>query len=174
MEKITSLSAHIFFRVDATPLTGAGHFSRCLCIADKLIQMNAVVYFLCRKLPVFYADILKNHHINYIALESKDTNESPPNEQTLVHSHWLEVSQQQDALDTINAIRLNVKVADCLIIDHYALDVHFEQMIKNYTKKIVVIDDLADRKHDCHILIDQNNTDEKRYENKKFIMFIRT
>ncbi len=45
---------------------------------------------------------------------------------------------------------------DWLIIDHYSLDQTWETLLAPYTKKILVIDDLADRKHHCHMLLDQN------------------
>lgn len=45
--------------------------------------------------------------------------------------------------------------ANLYIIDHYGLDIEWEQMIRKYAKKLVVIDDLA-REHDCDLLLDQN------------------
>lgn len=45
--------------------------------------------------------------------------------------------------------------ADIYIIDHYALDKEWEQTIREYSQKIIVIDDLA-RSHVCDVLIDQN------------------
>lgn len=44
---------------------------------------------------------------------------------------------------------------DLLIIDHYDLDITYEQYFRRYAKKILVIDDLANRKHECDILLDQ-------------------
>ena len=49
----------------------------------------------------------------------------------------------------------NVTQADLLVVDNYSLDITYEQSIRGKIKKIVVIDDLADRQHDCDILIDQ-------------------
>lgn len=46
-------------------------------------------------------------------------------------------------------------VSDMYIIDHYGLGVDWEKSIRPFTKKIVVIDDLA-REHDCDLLLDQN------------------
>lgn len=55
--------------------------------------------------------------------------------------------------------------ADIIIIDHYQIQMEEESLIRQYTKKLVVIDDLA-RSHDCDVLLDQNILDnyERRYE----------
>ena len=45
--------------------------------------------------------------------------------------------------------------ADLLVVDHYDLDTVYEKSMRPYTKKIMVIDDLANRIHDCNILLDQ-------------------
>lgn len=45
--------------------------------------------------------------------------------------------------------------ATLLVVDHYGLDAVFETRCRAWAKKILVIDDLADRKHDCDILVDQ-------------------
>ncbi|MBT4880683.1 MAG: UDP-2,4-diacetamido-2,4,6-trideoxy-beta-L-altropyranose hydrolase [Alphaproteobacteria bacterium] len=42
-----------------------------------------------------------------------------------------------------------------LIVDHYELDKSYEQHFRKHADKILVIDDLANREHDCDILIDQ-------------------
>lgn len=46
--------------------------------------------------------------------------------------------------------------ADIILIDHYQIDFQLERYLRKYTNKIVVIDDLANRKHDCDVLLDQN------------------
>lgn len=43
-----------------------------------------------------------------------------------------------------------------LIVDNYGLDINYENHFQNYAEKILVIDDLANRKHNCDILVDQN------------------
>ncbi len=56
--------------------------------------------------------------------------------------------------------------ADLYIIDHYRIDKEWESKIRVFTKKIAVIDDLANRKHDCELLLDQNALPnfESRYD----------
>lgn len=58
------------------------------------------------------------------------------------------------------------KGTDLLVVDHYDIDYLWEQQARKYTQKIMVIDDLANRKHDCDLLLDQNlyADMEKRYE----------
>lgn len=45
---------------------------------------------------------------------------------------------------------------DILIVDHYQLDARWEQAMRAFAHKIVVIDDLANRRHDCDLLLDPN------------------
>lgn len=47
----------------------------------------------------------------------------------------------------------NFKIA---IFDNYNIDYKAEEKVAPFCEKILVIDDLADRKHHCHILLDQN------------------
>ena len=54
-----------------------------------------------------------------------------------------------------NHLLQNIDFLDLLIIDHYQLDINFEIKFKNIAKNILVIDDLANRKHFCNYLIDQ-------------------
>lgn len=59
-----------------------------------------------------------------------------------------------DAAQTISAIKgTNI---DWLIVDHYALDKNWEARLRPFCSKLMVIDDLADRPHDCDLLLDQN------------------
>ncbi len=44
---------------------------------------------------------------------------------------------------------------DLLVIDGYGFDEQYEKHFRLHAKKIMVIDDLANRKHDCDILLDQ-------------------
>lgn len=45
--------------------------------------------------------------------------------------------------------------ADIMVIDSYALSAPDEEKYRSIANKIVVIDDLADRPHDCDVLLDQ-------------------
>jgi UDP-2,4-diacetamido-2,4,6-trideoxy-beta-L-altropyranose hydrolase len=45
---------------------------------------------------------------------------------------------------------------DWIIVDHYGIDKNWHADLRPFTKKIMVIDDLAIRSHDCDLLLDQN------------------
>lgn len=53
-----------------------------------------------------------------------------------------------------------------LVVDSYALDCKWEKYLRPYVNKIMVLDDLANRTHDCDILLDQNfyKNMEHRYD----------
>lgn len=49
-----------------------------------------------------------------------------------------------------------IEAADWLVVDHYSLDAAWESRMRQKAAKILAIDDLADRPHDCDVLLDQN------------------
>ena len=51
---------------------------------------------------------------------------------------------------------------DWLIVDHYGRDAAFESACRPWARQVMVIDDLADRAHDCDQLLDQ--TPDRRVE----------
>ena len=71
----------------------------------------------------------------------------------LTHANWLGTDLQTDALETRNALTEKV---DWLVVDHYALDSRWEKPLRPHCKNLMVLDDLADRPHDCDVLLDQN------------------
>lgn len=142
---------NIAFRVDASSQIGTGHFMRCLTLADALKQRGAQIRFVSRHLPEHLRGMLaaKGHEF---ALLDGAKNDAASDE--LAHARWLGVSQVQDASDSIRA--LTDGAWDWLIVDHYALDSRWESMLRQTARKILAIDDIADRQHDCDILLDQN------------------
>ena len=57
----------------------------------------------------------------------------------------------------------NKEKIDWLIIDHYGIDERWEKKLKHCTRKIMVIDDLSNRNHDCDLLLDQNLVSNYKY-----------
>jgi len=157
------MTMKIAIRVDASSQIGTGHFMRCLTLGDALKQRGEQVCFVSRHLPEHLKDILAKKGYEIALLESTQ-NEAALDE--LAHAGWLGVSQAQDAMDTIQA--LSDGSWDWLIVDHYALDSRWETKLRHAAKKILAIDDIADRQHACDILLDQNYYAdiESRYTDK--------
>jgi len=141
----------IAFRVDASVRIGTGHFMRCLTLADELTQRGAQICFVSRYLPEYLANLLAAKGYELARLDSTE-NDADLDE--LTHAPWLGCSQAQDAKNSIKA--LSDRAWDWLIVDHYALDCRWESKLRQAVKKILVIDDIADRQHDCDVLLDQN------------------
>jgi UDP-2,4-diacetamido-2,4,6-trideoxy-beta-L-altropyranose hydrolase len=79
------------------------------------------------------------------------------------HAHWLGTDWATDAQDTQQTLRARKgQPVDWLVVDHYALDACWEESLRRQAKRIMVIDDLADRPHLCDLLLDQNLGRSKR------------
>jgi len=153
----------IAFRVDASVQIGTGHFMRCLTLADGLREHGCETLFVCRHLPEHMRVVLetKGHRFGLLHQSSTGIEENK-----LAHSEWLGTTQQADAAECSKM--LSGQVWDWLVVDHYALDARWESSLRQSVGKIFVIDDIADRSHDCDVLLDQNFYDgmEDRYVGK--------
>ena len=154
---------NIAIRVDASNEIGTGHFMRCLTLADGLQQRGAKVCFVSRYLPGHLVEaVAKNGHRLIKLADSRGEWLGGD----LAHAHWLGTSQEQDAEECIEL--LGVQSWDWVVVDHYALDMRWESALRRVAKKIVVIDDLADRRHDSDVLIDPNFSSDQdvRYRSR--------
>jgi len=140
----------ITIRVDASLLIGTGHVMRCLALAHILKENGVDVKFICRRHEGNLIDKIRLSGFNVQELEVLEEIEVA---NKLSHSHWLGATQQQDAYDCIDILK--AEKSNWLIVDHYALDERWQKRLKSYYEKLMVIDDLADRKHQCDILLDQ-------------------
>ena len=75
------------------------------------------------------------------------------------------IEWKTDARHTSQAIVRLKNPIDWLVSDHYGLDQRWEQAVRSVLSRIMVIDDLANRPHDCDILLDQTHgEDGTRYK----------
>jgi len=151
---MSNLMLNIIFRVDCSVKIGTGHFMRCLTLAAELqnnSSRKARVTFITRDLPNYFYDILEKNGISHHALGSIEVLKGPKD---LHHSDWLSVSQEIDA-DEVNKV-LDEHSYDWLVVDHYALDSRWENLVRPKVKWLMAIDDIADRDHACDLLVDAN------------------
>lgn len=134
----------IIFRVDGSLEIGTGHVMRCLTLANEFKKKGHDVRFISRKTMGDMIELVesKGFIVHPLPLIKKNL------------WGYIEKNWQEDANTTIN-ILVNKRVK-LLIVDHYSIDAKWENTLKPYVEKIMVIDDLANRKHSCDILLDQN------------------
>jgi UDP-2,4-diacetamido-2,4,6-trideoxy-beta-L-altropyranose hydrolase len=147
---------NIIFRVDASIQIGTGHVMRCLTLADALKKKGGSCYFICREHSGNLIAAIKERSYEVYSLplhEKLENNEQCNSNNNLDHATWLGTTQEVDADLSIPIVRL--LKPDWMIVDHYAIDRHWEKKLKPYCNHIMVIDDLADRYHDCDLLLDQ-------------------
>ena len=149
------MSKPIAIRVDSAPHIGTGHFVRCLTLANALKACGFEVFFFCRQVFSNQMDALKECGHNLELLPAVKGNAYIPSSNDPFHAEWLRVSATQDAEDCLAASKAHGKF-QWLLVDHYALDYRWEEQVKAVTDNLLVIDDLADRRHCCDILVDQN------------------
>ncbi len=135
----------VLVRADASIAIGVGHVARCLTIAEELTNAGFTVEFICRETT--------GNAISLIEKNNYKTHRLPDR-----------LSTETDAELTKQIARSHPKPA-WLVVDHYALDADWHHELRPFTNHIMVIDDLANRPHDCDLLLDQNlHPDPTRYD----------
>jgi len=165
-------------RADASLIIGIGHIMRCLALAEWAIDHNLTAILITRNLPDTLLQNIKSLGIDIKELPCKAHCNSTDD---YTHSPWLSTSEITDANQSADIIFHEQLLRDSpprfILVDHYALAAPWEQRI-NSLGPILCIDDLNDRPHHCHWLIDQtfNKTDEsyKGLTNKSCELFIGT
>lgn len=156
----------VAIRVDASVEMGMGHLMRCLSLADELARGGAETTFLMRSHAAALVGLIEADGHEVLLLRDPEPCDRGADTTGTAHAHWLSTTWRVDAEQTAEAIDRIGKL-DWLIVDHYALDARWEAVQRRRGLRILAIDDLADRQHDCDILLDQNlaRDMETRYRN---------
>ncbi|MDD4907490.1 MAG: UDP-2,4-diacetamido-2,4,6-trideoxy-beta-L-altropyranose hydrolase [Candidatus Omnitrophica bacterium] len=141
------------FRVDSSNIIGSGHVMRCLAFADELRRLKVKISFICRKFEGDLIDFIaqkgyKVHCLPHCRLSRMIKKDPDP------YKKWLGADWQNDAAQTLDIV--NLIKPDWIIVDHYAIGRNWEKKLKTAVNKVMSIDDLANRSHECDILLDQN------------------
>ena len=141
---------NIVFRVDASAQIGSGHVMRCLTLAKRYRREGHTVSFVMRALSSNLMTFVEEAGFSVYSLPYVKSRQMLTG-----YLAWLTVAQEQDAQETTAVLRTMGQV-DRLVVDHYALDAAWETVCRPYAREIMAIDDLANRRHNCDILLDQN------------------
>lgn len=144
----------VIFRTDASLQIGIGHVMRCLTLADALRAAGTCCAFICREHKGNLIRMIAERSYSVFALPVAISHEFNGAVGSLAHAHWLAASQEQDAEESAR-ILANLQ-PDCLIVDHYGIGARWEMAVKSHCSRLMVIDDLSDRRHDCDLLLNQN------------------
>ena len=147
---------NIAVRVDASLRIGTGHVARCVTLASELKRRGGCILFICRHLTEFIRrHIQESGHDVVLLPQREETSDGD-----LSHAGWLGVSQTDDATDTLAILRERAPF-DWLVVDHYALDIRWENAVRGAVRAVLAIDDIADRIHFVDMLLDQNLQDQR-------------
>jgi UDP-2,4-diacetamido-2,4,6-trideoxy-beta-L-altropyranose hydrolase len=147
----------IVFRTDASLDIGTGHVMRCLTLAHALREKGARCRFVCCAHKGNLLELILERGFEARPLPRSDGRGREVDAQSGTrprHAAWLGNDWETDAQHSLAA--LGGAPVDWLIVDHYAIDVRWERRLRPACTRLMVIDDLADRAHDCDLLIDQN------------------
>lgn len=145
-------TAQVAFRVDASIDSGAGHVMRCLTLAQALRQQGAVCRFVCREHPGHLIAHIREQGHEVLTLPAASC--APTAAKADGFAHWLGADWTEDARQTQTALAA-FSVQDWLVVDHYGLDEQWERAVRTCGRRLLVIDDLANRRHDADVLLDQ-------------------
>ena len=129
---------------------------RCLTLARSLVAQQVEVTFACRKMTGFGREAIVKAGCELLELTAPETGELDD----LAHSSWLGVRQREDVAELL--ARLKSK-RDWIIVDHYGIDERWETAAREACDRLMVIDDLCDRHHECNLLLNQNVTPDGAY-----------
>lgn len=138
--------ARILFRADGDAATGSGHLRRCLALAEQLRLWGRECLFICRASDRSFNHLVREAGFGLVELPGGD-----------------DLDAKRDAAAALAAVGEGASF-DTVVVDHYRLGASWQQRMRSLAPRIAVIDDLADRPHDCDLLVDVAPGDPDRYD----------
>ncbi|KJS50145.1 MAG: hypothetical protein VR66_04530 [Peptococcaceae bacterium BRH_c23] len=143
----------ILIRADASQSIGSGHIMRCLTFAERLLVRGGEVVFVCRDLPGNLSEYIRSQGFEVHLLPLDEACDLALRRPEQV---WSKTRSEADAEQTMGVLKKYGRRIDWLIVDHYGIDHHWQSLLRGGVGHTLVIDDLANRRHDCDVLLDQN------------------
>jgi UDP-2,4-diacetamido-2,4,6-trideoxy-beta-L-altropyranose hydrolase len=130
----------IAIRTDSSLDMGTGHVMRCLTLANAMEKRGATAAFICRQ--------DRGNLCDQIEAAGFPVERLPASPEL--------GSGTKDAEESYRAVHRLGFEPDLLVVDHYSLDERWEHALRSAVRRILVLDDLANRAHDCDVLLDSN------------------
>ena len=124
---------NLVIRADAGSRIGSGHVMRCLGLAENFTSAGFDVAFAASQESFKSVAALNDSSLERLVLTDAQEEES------------------------VALVRRWPNGVDLLLVDHYERDAAFERACRSWARKIVIVDDLANRPHDGDVLIDGVN-----------------
>jgi len=154
------------FRVDASVRIGSGHVMRCLTLARALARRGWEATFVCRAHSGNLSSQIIAQGIEVSLLPMRARARERGNR----YADWLGGEWEEDAWSTAETFDRDGK-PELLVVDHYAIDQRWERTFRQAGITVMAIDDLADRTHDCDVLLDQNYYTDLETRYSKLVPF---
>lgn len=136
----------VAFRLDASVEIGHGHLMRCLALADAAAAAGAETCVVSRSASQSVKRAVARGGHRHVVLSGHAAGGGTP------HAAGLGGGEREDAAETRDALGDGW---DWIVVDQYAIGAEWESAMRG-SGRVLVIDDLADRRHDCDALLDQN------------------
>lgn len=136
---------------------------RCLTLANHLRKEGASVQFITKPRPGNPIGMIRDQGF---AVTPIGTGPGKNECDDVPFAEWEDPAWKADAEQTLAAINAPGTRVDWLVVDSYALDAEWEGRMRAAARRILAIDDLANRPHDCDAILDQNlhAEDDGRYD----------
>tara|TARA_Y100000768_G_C23972219_1_gene681147 strand:+ start:875 stop:1900 length:1026 start_codon:yes stop_codon:yes gene_type:complete len=141
----------IIFRLNFGNKVGLGHLYRCLKIANKIKDKDKIIFVFDKKINFISINkILKKYKIIFLYKKSENF---------------------KNQLEDANRFKFATKRYNSkfIIIDDYRFSLIWHKAVKEKNNKIVVIDDLMNRKMSCDFYINYKNQKYKKNIIKKYL-----
>ena len=147
---------NIAIRTDASSAIGSGHLMRCLALASELRKSGSKVIFICASKERMWIELVCKMGFDCVMLELSQNSGIACHQKKLNTASPATGDVQFDWQQDLKATKiiLEDRKIEGLVVDHYGIDWRWELAIRPHTRWIMVIDDLADRKHECDIVLD--------------------
>ncbi len=136
---------NFLIRADASIKIGTGHVMRCLTLATQIREKGGTIFFASQDSPGNLIDHIRGKGFQTILISPIEESES---------EFWQDADLKQ-VLDAASETGISF---EWVIDDHYRIGEKWETGVRKKIPRVMAIDDMADRKHDCDIILDQNLT----------------